>query len=94
MVHVSRYTLRDGSLIWQQVTLAYFCVTGLDLLGKLSICSKAHRDAVKNWVLAQQVQAVGDSGLLLCLLAVSVDPAHSCGVAVISPRTMVGGALT
>lgn len=43
-----------------QVTLVYFCVTGLDLLGKLGTLTKAQKEAVKEWVLAQQVHRVGD----------------------------------
>lgn len=39
----------------RQVTLAYFCVVGLDLLGKLGTCSEAERAAVIDWVLAQFV---------------------------------------
>lgn len=55
-------------LVWSrvltQVTLVYFCVTGLDLLGKLSACSEADKARVKQWVLAQQVlPADGISGL-------------------------------
>ncbi|CAM9779071.1 unnamed protein product, partial [Ectocarpus fasciculatus] len=51
-----QYTTADT----QRTTLAYFCVTGLDLLGKLdSSCTEADRTAVKRWVLAQQV-AGGD----------------------------------
>lgn len=38
-----------------QTTLAHWCVTGLDLLGRLDMCSEADRMAVKAWILAQQV---------------------------------------
>ncbi|CAM9301888.1 unnamed protein product [Scytosiphon promiscuus] len=41
----------------QRTTLAYFCVTGLDILGRLETCSETDRAAVIAWVLGQQVTA-------------------------------------
>lgn len=50
----------------RQVTLAYFCVVGLDVLGKLGTCSEAGRAAVIDWVLAQFVLP-GDTGMALAV---------------------------
>eukprot|EP00903_Cladosiphon_okamuranus_P011080 g10459.t1 len=46
-----QYTSADT----QRTTLAHWCVTGLDLLGKLDMCSEADKTTVKGWILAQQV---------------------------------------
>jgi len=48
-----------------QMTLAHMCITGLDLLGKLEMCSEADKIAMKGWILAQQATGtvVGSNGL-------------------------------
>ncbi|CAM9845467.1 unnamed protein product [Ectocarpus sp. 12 AP-2014] len=51
-----QYTTADT----QRTTLAYFCVTGLELIGKLDSCTEDDRTTVKRWVLAQQVAGGGD----------------------------------
>lgn len=61
-VCLTRFRLALMSPVWVcQTTLAHWCITGLDLLGRLEMCSEADRTTVKGWILAQQV--TGNDGL-------------------------------
>ncbi|CAM9665926.1 unnamed protein product [Ascophyllum nodosum] len=56
-----QYTTADTQRV-SKLTLVYFCVTGLDLLGKLDNLSESDNAAVKKWVLSQQVRSAHIDG--------------------------------
>ncbi|CAM9212321.1 unnamed protein product, partial [Discosporangium mesarthrocarpum] len=41
----------------QRMTLAHFCIQGLDLMGKLDYLSEEDKMAVRAWIHAQEVHA-------------------------------------